>query len=411
MPSAATTFEETQVSLPIKLVMGAASAMDNLGLPLVNLDVSKLKAKAEQQTGLHDWGDSTFVQDTATLIEFVRKNPNANVLLKMTFRDDIMRRLTNYLKLQEAKKRHPDLTDQPVTKPLVILGLPRTGTTLLQRLLAQDPNSHGPALWELQNPVQVDTLVDSQQQLHKTEAYVKNVRTMSLRLWSIHPTFANQADECYFMLPQSIGENMIYVAMDYFEWFMKRSAVPDYQLHKQYLQALHYNKPQRKWILKSPVHTPKLDDLFTVYPDAQVVFCHRSLGHVIASWASFVAISRKYVDKRVDPIRIARDWMRIWEVSIKEAEKARSKHRPEQFFDVRYDDLTLDSIGTVKKLYNYFGMELSVQAENRMKQWLESDRHKERLGHRYTLDQFGITYSEVEQAFGDYMKKYDLDIE
>jgi len=410
MPSTDTTFDTAKIPIPIRAVVTLMTTLDSLGIPVVNLDLNKAKAAAEEKTGLHDWNDQHFLDDLEKLIDFVKRSPTATSLLKINFRNDLMRRLTNYLKLQEFKKTHPDLASQSVGTPLIIAGLPRTGTTLLHRLLAQDPASHGPALWELFAPI--DSVTPSADSRRKdTEGFVNMVRNTSLTLWSIHPTYANEADECYFLLPQSLGDVFIYTGIDYWNWFSQRSAIPDYELYKQYLQAMHYGQRARRWVLKTPVHTPKFDDLLTVFPNAQIIWCHRGLSHVIASWVSFAAVSRKLTHKTVDPVQLGREWVEIWSQSLKEAQKARDHHPASQFFDVNYDDLVLDPMGMVRKIYTYFGLELTVAAEAKMKAWLEKDRQQERLGHRYTLDRYGLSPEILEREFADYIRRYDVSID
>ncbi len=410
MPSSNSTFESAKVPLPIRMMVSVMTTLDSLGVPVVNLDLQKAKEAAESKTGLQEWNDPQFLEDLAKLIEFVKRSPTANSLLKVNFRNDLMRRLTNFLKLQEFKRTHPDLTSQSVGTPLIIAGLPRTGTTLLHRLLAQDPGSHGPALWELFAPIDsVTPQADSRRK--DTEGFVNMVRNTSLTLWSIHPTYANEADECYFLLPQSAGDIFIYTGIDYWNWFLPRSARADYELYKQYLQAMHYGQRARRWVLKSPVHTPKLDDMLSVFPNAQVIWCHRGLSHVIASWVSFAAVSRKLTHKSVDPIQLGREWVKIWSESIAAAQKARDQRPASQFFDVDYDDLVLDPMGMVRKVYTHFGIELTVTAEAKMKAWLDKDRQQERLGHRYTLDQYGLTPELLEREFADYIKRYNVPVD
>ena len=115
--------------------------------------------------------------------------------------------------------------------------------------------------------------------------------------------------------------------------------------------------------------------------------------------------------EKVDPKQIGREWLEIWSKSIKLAQSAREKHPASQFFDMNYDDLVLDPMEMVRKIYQYFGQELTLTAEAKMKTWLEKDRHQERIGHRYTLDQYGITTQDLEREFADYIKQYDVSVD
>lgn len=221
----------------------------------------------------------------------------------------------------------------------------------------------------------------------------------------------DEADECTFIMAQSTGDINLTGGMPYFEWFMKRSAIPDYQLHKQYLQALHYGKTSRRYVLKSPHHTPKLGDFLSVYPDANVILCHRGLTHVMASWLSFMALARKIGGMPVDAKQIGRDWLEILKRSMDAAMSVRDQRSASQFYDVDYDALVLDPMGMVRKIYTHFGVELTVTAEAKMKTWLEKDRQLERLGHRYTLAQYGLSPEDLERAFAEYIRRYNVPVD
>lgn len=411
MPPNKTTLEEADLPLPIRAGVSLATRLDRIGIKIVDLSLDALKQRAEKFAGTAEWNDPQFLADMNIFLGFVDKNREMSVPAKVATRADITRRLTNFLKLQEAKKRHPELVDQPVKAPFVIVGLPRTGTTLLQRLLSQDPASHGPALWELFNPVQVDSPIDPEARRKEALSFERTLRQFSAVLWSIHPMMTDEADECTFIMAQSTGDINLTGGMPYFEWYMKRSAVPDYQLHKQYLQALHYGKTSRRYVLKSPHHTPKLGDFLSVYPDANVILCHRGLTHVMASWLSFMALARKIGGMPVDAKQIGRDWLEILKRSMDAAMSIRDQRSASQFYDVDYDALVLDPMGMVRKIYTHFGVELTVTAEAKMKTWLEKDRQLERLGHRYTLAQYGLSPEDLERAFAEYIRRYNVPVD
>jgi hypothetical protein len=411
MSATKSTFEATQLPFGIRAFAAVANTADAMGVQVVDLNIDHLKAAAEKNAGNALWNDPQLVADIATKIDFVSHDPDCSILAKINLRTEAIRHLTMYLKLQAAKQKHPDLTDKPVKNPFIILGLPRTGTTLLQRLLSQDPASHGPALWEMFNPVRIDEPDAPEDREKAARTFVQNLQSTSYGLWAVHTLEVHEADECYFILPIAIDGLNTDPALKYFDWFQKRSALGDYALHKQYLQAMHYHKTARRWVLKSPLHMPKAEDLLATYPDAQMIWCHRGLSHVIASWTSFVALQRKIAMKRVDAHAVGVAWLKVWQVGLAAAERARAKLSPEQCFDVHYEQLVADPIQMVRTIYRHFGMELSVQAEKAMRDWLDKDKQKQKLGHRYSLDQFGFTPADLERSFADYVKKYNVSVD
>ncbi len=406
-----TTLEETNLPFPVRVGSTLATRLDRMGMHIVDLDLDKLKARAEKIVGSTAWNDPQFLDDMRTSVRYAAENPDNTVPTKVSFRADVMRRLVNFLKLQEAKKRHPDLVDLPIRSPLLIVGLPRTGTTLLQRLLSQDPASHGPALWELFNPVQIDSQSDAEQRRKDAISFEKTLRQFSPDLWNIHPMMTDEPDECHFLMPFSLADVNLGGGMPYFDWLMKRSAISDYHLHKQYFQALHYGKTNRRWVWKSPLHLPKLEDMLTVYPDACVISCHRGMSHVMASWLSFMAMVKKVAGMRVDLHEVGRDWLKIWQTALETGSKVRDQRPASRFFDVHYEELVLDPIAMVRRIYAHFGIELTVTAEAKMKSWLERDKQQERRGHRYTLEQYGLTLSDLELAFSSYIKRFNVSVD
>mgnify|MGYP000057409146 CR=1 FL=1 len=411
MSSMKTTFEDIQLPAVVRGFAAVANRLDSIGISLVDLNYDKLKAKAVEKAGSSDWNDPQFLTDLAKRNQFILDNPDCSILTKISLRSEMVRHMTSYLKLQAAKKKYPDLTAQPIKQPILIIGLPRTGTTLLQRLLSQDPASHGPALWELFNPVRIDQPDSELDRDKAANAFVSSLQSISRTFWGVHPMEAKEADECYFLMSVAVDSLTIDPSLKFFDWFMKRSALPDYQLHKQYLQAMHYHKPQRRWVLKSPLHMPKVDDLLATYPDANVIWCHRGLSHVIASWISYASLTYKIAMKRVDAHAIGNSWMKVWQTGVEVAERERSTRDPEQFFDMDYDQLVIDPIVMIKKIYKHFGMDLTTQAEMKMRDWLAKDKQKLKTGHRYSLSQFGFKESELERVFADYIKKYNISVD
>lgn len=410
-----TTVDGVRPPLAVRLLLGADSALRRVGIPREYVDFDRMRAKAEHRTRLSNYSDPQFLADLDTLTGFVNRYPQTTAVSTIAFRGDLMRRLTNNLKLQAAKKRHPDLTAQPLERPILIAGLPRTGTTLMQRLLSRDPASHGPALWELHHPVRIDEPHGDDHARRVTDRFVRQVKGISKDLWDIHPSAADEPDECYYLLPQCSGDFALYAGQDYFEWFLSRSAVPDYRLYREYLQAMHYGrlpsgKPLRRWVLKSPLHMPKLDDMLTVFPDACVVQCHRNLSDVVASWISFIVVTRMHGHRQPDIRQTTREWFDTLALGAKAVDQARDKRPPGQWFDVNYPEFIADPLAMVERIYAHFGIEMTGAARSGMAAWYALQRQQHKTSHRYALEQFGLTTDDLKRAFGEYIDRYGVQV-
>lgn len=405
-----TTIDDIRVPFAVRLMLGADSALKRAGLPREYIDFDRFKTRAERKTGQRVYSDSAFLADLETLVGYVNRYPQTTAISTIAFRGDLMRRLINNLKLQAAKKRHPDLTAQPLERPILIAGLPRTGTTLMQRLLSRDPRSHGPALWELRHPVRIDEPNGDEHARRVTDRFIRQIRGMSKEVWDIHPSGADEPDECYYLLPQCSGDLTLYAGQGYFDWFLSRSAVPDYRLYREYLQAMHYGKAKRRWVLKSPLHMPKLDDMLTVFSDACVVQCHRTLSDVVASWISFVVVTRMHGHRHPDIKQTTREWFDALALGVKVADKARDERPPGQFFDVNYPEFIADPLAMVERIYAHFDIEMTDAARSSMASWYAQQKQQHKTSHRYALDQFGLTTDDLKRAFSEYIERYGVQV-
>jgi hypothetical protein len=380
------------------------------------VDIDALITQAQEHTGLNDWGGATFREELHALAEDVRaSNPNAHGLREFTKR--VSSTLANRLALVADRKRFAEIERQQIHAPLVVLGLPRSGTTFLHALLAQDPASRSIAEWERLRPspppeesgygadpriaqARAETRVDpgmQERHLHDVELPVECGPAF------LNYEFLSMGYDCRWSVPR-------------YRIRMRRPIARAYEWHRRCLQHFQSRTVRRHWVLKSPEHLAHMRELFAVYPDARIVFTHRDPLQAVGSLASLVSYMRAphypAGDEMEAAKRVGPEMLDYWADALRSAlaYRAECPARRQQFYDVAYPDLTADPMRIVHAIYEKFGVELTAEADARMRAWLSDFRHEryqERFGsHSYTLQKYGLQEAAVLERFGDYQREF-----
>lgn len=394
----------------IEIVNKMDRPLKKLGLSTGDLSVKPLLDAACRQTKLSDWGDESFIEGLETLARSFQAEANLNLIGKMNEEQEMMRRLTNRLYIQRLLTDHPEIKERPISRPLFILGLPRTGTTLLHRLLMQDAAVRAPLLWELLRPAPSNAgqSDNSKSRIRAAEWLVRGQKLFMPGLDAIHSLEAHEPDECIFVL-----QNSMYYAVrghipTYMEWLRQHDMVADYQYYKQTLQVLDWQRSAPCWVLKSPYHLLSLDALLEVFPDACIVQLHRDPKKVIPSWCSLVREVQQVSSLNLNEQRIGQTWVDVWSEGMAHALHVREGANRAQFYDIYYDNLVRDPVGEVARLYRYFDFPWNADTEQSMCDWLALDRKKRKHVHDYSLEQYGLTPQSVDERFHFYTNHFDI---
>ncbi len=373
----------------------------------IDLSEDSLLDKACRHTGLTDWGDNSFRTGLRVLLEADEHEAELSSIGRMMVRYDYLRILTNRLRIEAAFRRDPAILAHPVRQPVFIIGFPRTGTTLLHNLLAQDPQTRVPMMWELMWAPPLDKRSDprirwAKQGIQVTYALMPKMRFM-------HPLHATGPEECLFLLANDFAclefEVQRYIP-SYVSWFFKQDLVPVYESFRRQVQLLHSQMPGERWVLKSPFHLPALDALLKVFPDACLIHPHRDPAEVVPSMCSITNVVRKTHSRRVDSQRLGRDWLDTWGTAMSRAMHVRATADPKRFFDIDYRELVCEPLMAVQRLYSYLGWSFTPGVSARMADWLSRNTQHKHGTHQYTLEQFGVTRGMVDDRFADYIKTY-----
>jgi hypothetical protein len=326
--------------------------------------------------------------------------------------------LRNRLWIQDEIKRYPETLQEKVAQPLFIVGLPRTGSTLLQRLLSEDPHCRPLLYWETFQPAPAPHPRNhrSDPRIKQAEKEMKSLAVFfSERAYAaMHFADAQQPEECWGLLQNTLMFSGPFAVIanfpKYFAWQQEQDMREAYASYKLQLQILQRNFPPAHWVLKSSDHLPYLDVLLSTFPDACIVHLHRDPKEVVPSFCNISIKSLEMTNELDDEVigQIPQEAMDDFASDIEQAMAARQHANPRSFFDLHYRDLVHDPVGAIRRIYEYFGYPFGQEFEGRIVQWV-TDNPKEKHGvHRYSLEQFALTSEQVDSQFAAYRKEFGL---
>ena len=373
--------------------------------PLATAD--ELHALASQVTGLSDFGPDDYTDGLEVLLGSLERDadltPRGRKVMRAMLRGALAARLCS----EAGWRAHPEHARVPVARPLFVTGLPRTGTTALHRLLAADPAHQGLELWLAEAPqprpprqTWADNPVFQYIQAGCERHHVEHPEFMG-----VHYMAADQVEECWQLLRQSmrsVSWECLAHLPSYSAWLRGQDWTGAYRRHRRNLQLIGLGT-DRRWVLKNPSHLFALDALLAVYPDALIVQTHRAPDVAIASVCSLAAQASAGWSGTFAGEVTGRDQLELWASGLERFGAERARHDPDpspRFFDVSYDDLVRDPLGTVESVYGYFGLPLSGAAADAMRHLAAGNEGHGRPSHRYTLGDFGLTKEKVAERFG-----------
>jgi len=364
---------------------------------LLGLDADRMMASAMRRTGLGNFGDPAFREPLERLLRSIESEARLNLIGRIAARADLTGMLTNRLLLERDRARHPEIARQQIRRPLVITGMPRSGSTFLHGLLAQDPARRVPLHWELRFPTPPPELAtrDADPRIERAARHIRWFHRLAPEFKKIHPVGARLPEECVVILSHSFLSfefSSTWYVPSYQSWLEQQDLEPAYRYHRQFLQHLQLGCPGDRWLLKAPPHLPGLRALFAVYPDADVIVTHRDPLEVVASIASLHVVLRRTFSRAVDPLAVGPEVSRMLADDVRRGFAARDDGcaPPERFLDVWYTELMADPLAVVRRIYRHFDLELSTATEERMRTWLAKHPKDQNGPHMYSLAQFGL---------------------
>ena len=383
-------------------------------------DVAGVLADAQRKEALTDWGPGEFERPLSVLLDDYA-GADLNTVGVHILRSGILHSLRMRLRAQEWIRRHPEILDERIAAPVVVVGMMRSGTTLLQRLLAADSRFACAYGWEV---VEVAPRLDQgftgvDPRIAISEAREAKSRELAPDLFAIHPMYAREAEEEIVFLADAflshVPESGAYLP-NYRSWLDEQDFSPAYHYLHRMLQFLQWQKRQRlpegawhaeRWVLKSPAHLGYLDLLRAQFPDLHVVHMHRDPRTTIASGASLNATLHAMHADTVDLNRVGAQWLQRmgWTNDRAMAIRDGWADEADRVTDIAFDDAVADQIGQVSRVYDAIGLPLTSGAESAMRRWRD-DRPREAQRPPYGLDNYGLRSEQVDERFTLYNKRF-----
>jgi hypothetical protein len=395
----------------VRAINTVGSGLRAIGMELPHLNEARFLREACRKTGLSDFGDNGFREGLGVLLRSLQEEAQLTTMGRLLANQQIVALLVNRLQLVEFRKRHPDVAQQEIIKPIFIVGLPRTGTTILQALLAQDPASRSPLSWETAFPCPPRAGAD--RRIAESRQQMEMLCKLIPGFEAIHPVGAELPQECISITAHEFASIQFELNFDipsYRKWYMAKDLVPVYRKHKEFLQHLNYTQPGQHWVLKTPAHLGAIDAILAVYPDACIIQTHRDPNQVLPSTASLYFALRFLCSDRADPVAVGREMVNYWSAQMERGIAAREAlpQHAAQFYDLHFPELMKDPFGAIEKIYTHFGLTLTPEAKKAMQDFLANNAREKHGKHHYTAAMYGMDEGMINQAFGNYCNYFHI---
>lgn len=381
------------------------------GLVKPGISYENLLDAARKKTGLEDFGDPAFQEGLQKLISSLKEEAELSQVGRIVAYFNLLDYLTVRLQLVAYRAEHPQVAQQKINRPLFILGLPRTGTTILYELIAQDPAFRSPASWEVAKPMppanQASYANDSR--IRSVDMQLAISEKLSPGFKSIHAVGAKLPQECVYLFSSNFVSEQygyMYNIPAYRRWALQHDMTATYQWHAHFLQHMQSGFCSERWVLKTPSHLAYLTYLIAQYPDADIVWTHREPVQAVASFASLVSTLQggfsDSVERKVVGEHEARHSAKLLQLGVQQRAALGDSH----FFDVRFADICTDPISVVQQIYERFGIAMSADALRRMREYTQK-RPRDLYGkHVYTAKEFGVESPRGEPGYTQYLDHY-----
>jgi Sulfotransferase family len=377
----------------------------------------ELVTRACERAVLDDFGEDSWREGLRLLIATCESAPGVNPGGRDFVYGQFVDALWNRLRVIDYVKQHPEIADEQVDRPLVVLGLPRTGTSLASYLLDQDPRRRSLLTWEAEDsvpPSTPETLRNDPRCLKKkAELDVLAEGLKAANIPMVHWDEADGPTECIFVQNQDFKAYLWEAFMptaDYAEWLLTTDMTSAYAYERAVLQVLQSRAPGT-WSLKMPSHAVHIEALLAAFPDARIVWAHRDPFTAAASFLRLNYLSRSVMGADLDTDVIVGNVLHQLSAHISRPLQTRRRIGDDRFFDLHYADLMRDPIGVMRALYDWAADDLTPATERAMLRWLQEHPQDRHGVMPYSLDSSGVTRADLEPLFDEYLSVFDVELE
>jgi len=376
----------------------------------IDFDLKALLAEARENAGLEDFGGDDFLPGLQSLLETYDRN-NFTEVSRKTLRQRMLDLLVSRLNVEAAWQRHPEVLDLPITRPLFLTGLPRTGTSALLNVLSNDPATRELKLWEAHNPSPLEGLAPGEEDPRylQVKAYYDHMNATS-DFKKIHYMTADSAEECIFLTNhtfQDAAYGFEVFLEPYASFYREVDRRPQYQYHADLLRLLQWQRPADRWLLKTPSHICHLDIIAEQHPDCGMIVTHRNPLEVIGSYSSMM-MAVLPEQTHTDPEDMGRRVLELLAGQMDHSMATRETIDPERILDVQYVDFVDDTMAVVDRVYQHLSLPYPDEARDAIAAYVDDHPRGKHGSHDYKLEEFGLTEKQVLDRFAKYIDTYQI---
>lgn len=378
----------------------------------LDLGLDGLLAEARAATGLDDLGEPDPREGLAVLLTTYERAGLRPGGRKRTH-GRIVQLLANRLKIAKAFRDHPEIRERAIVRPMYLTGLPRTGTSALFNLLAIDPAARPLLTWEGMFPDPLGRALapgEEDPRCAGLRAYYARQRAKDPDFDKIHYVDADTPEECVLLLAHAFRDVQIGIEplmSPYREWFEAQDLRPAYAYYRDLLKLLDWQRPGRRWLLKSPAHLWALDVLVELFPDCCIVQTHRDPAEILASYCSMMGALMS-IRETYDKAELGRAVLDHLATAIARGMRARDACDPARFIDIDYRTFVRDPMATVERIYGHFSLPLEDGVAAAMREYLAANPQSKHGRHDYSLAEYGLDASTVRARFAQYSARFGL---
>ncbi len=383
----------------------------------LNFTADSLIAEARERTGgLEDFAEPQFLRGLEVFVDSLRGDAMLNPTGVHIAKNVAMGHIVNRLNYVNDRKLYPKIAEQRIVKPVFIIGFPRTGTTILHDILAQDPANRAPLTWEVMfpSPPPQTATFETDPRIAVCEASFAGVRAAIPQFKAMHPMGAQLSQECVTLMGDAMCTPLFhnqFRVTGYQDWVdSKADFAPVYDFHHKQLQHMQSGHMLDRWVLKTGAHMWGLEHLLETYPDARIVFTQRHPIKSLTSYASLTALVRTLGSDHVDKVEVAADWSvrlknkleHVWSVRMAK------KYPNAIFLDVLFSDFVQNQFAVVERIYDAFDLPMSETGAAAMRKFIDENPPGVHGIHRYDPREYGVRADAVNDIFRSYIERFDL---
>ncbi len=362
--------------------------------------VEKMIGSLEGQLGEDDYREPLNI-----LVDSVNKNNKFNLFGSIAFKNQLKDRLKVRKEIYKLTKDQNLLAP---ADPIFVTGLPRSGTTFLFNLLAQDSDHRSPLYWEIMNPLPLaNTSQQKKWRQNKINFQLRFARTIIPKLRAMHHIRGETPEECMLIATMNI-RSIVYLCMadvpEYAEYLKNCSFESVFLWHKRFLQILEITERPKKWLLKDPSHIGHIPEILPVYPSAKFINIHRDPVESIGSFCSLVKNVRLGFTESVNKKRIGEMVVDFWKDKLYKGMQDKKDLHSNQIANISYPQFIENPIRTIKDVYAKIGLDIDITTENAMEKYLAMQKNIQKKKHTYTLEEFGLTSEIIQDSFKEYIE-------